>query len=86
MAVVILHTQSEETRYLLHYEAFCSHCHRSLGRFDGEEIAWLCADAPLGVILCFDCEEARLEELLHEPTFDPLAPGVVQLLIDHGFI
>ena len=39
MALVILHTQTENALTPLHYEAFCAHCHKSLGRFDGNEVA-----------------------------------------------
>jgi hypothetical protein len=86
MALVILHTQTENALTPLHYEAFCAHCHKSLGRFDGDEVAHLINDVPLGSVLCYDCEEDRLHEILLEYPVPLLSPGVRLMLVEHGLV
>jgi len=86
MALVILHSQSEKTLYPLHYEAFCAHCHKSLGRFDSDEVSRLINDVPLGSVLCYDCEDSRLREILVGPHQPVLSPAIRLMLVDHGLV
>jgi len=86
MALVILHRLSESAQYPLPYEAFCTHCHKSLGRFDAVEVSHMINDVPLGAVLCYDCEELRLREILAGPNQPILSPAIKLMLVDHGFI
>lgn len=86
MAVASLQTKSEGALYPLHYEAYCVHCHKSLGHFDGDELSYLINDAPLGCVLCFDCEEARLREIQADVHYPILSSAIRELLVLHGLV
>jgi len=86
MALVILHRLSESAQYPLPYEAFCTHCHKTLGRFDADEVSYMVNHAALGTVLCYECEELRLREMLADSSYPILSAEIRLMLVDHGFI
>ena len=86
MTLVILHRLSEHASYPLNYEVFCTHCHKSLGRCDDDEVAYLVNYAPLGTVLCYECEDLRLRQIMMDRSYPILSSAIKDMLVEHGLV